>query len=131
MEQNFTHESLPRPSVNLRYLTDGDICVRDVAGKIIAIRSAKGTSKTEWLAKQVKPFIEDGRGVLVLTHRIQLARTLADRLGIPHLSEVRDSETGSLLGYALCVDSLHPNSQARFNPMLGMERRSSSTNANK
>jgi hypothetical protein len=34
---------------------------------------------------------------------------------VGYITEIRESETGILLGYGLCVDSLHPNSQAHFN----------------
>ena len=102
--------------VDSRYLSDAGIVLPDPAGKIIALKAAKGTGKTEWLATQLTPMIEGGRSVLVITHRIQLAKALADRLGINHIEEVRSSATGGLFGYALCVDSLHPKSQARFNP---------------
>jgi len=47
-------------------------------------------------------------------HRVQLVEALCDRFGIPYITEVKSSETGAVLGYGLCVDSLHPESQARF-----------------
>jgi hypothetical protein len=113
LAQSFSLDRYDAHKVNTRYL-DSDVKPEQLEGKIIALKSAKGTGKTEWLAQQVKPFLDSGRGVLILTHRIQLARTLANRLGVSHIEEVR--QEGSLLGYALCVDSLHPKSQARFNP---------------
>ena len=102
--------------VDSRYLSDAGIVLPDPAGRIIGLKAAKGTGKTEWLAKQITPAIKRGQSVLVVTHRIQLAKALADRFGINHIEEVRSSATGGLFGYALCVDSLHPKSQARFNP---------------
>ncbi|MFM6279808.1 MAG: hypothetical protein ACKN9K_15815, partial [Dolichospermum sp.] len=56
-----------------------------------------------------------GISVIVLTHRVQLGEAICNRLGLPFVTEIRNSETGDLLGYGLCVDSLHSNSQARFN----------------
>lgn len=106
---------LPQTKVHLRYL-DSTIKPDDLAGLLIGLNSFKNTGKTEWIGDIIAPEINKGRSVLVITHRIQLAKELAHRLGINHLSEVRDSETGSLFGYSLCVDSLHPNSSARFNP---------------
>lgn len=84
--------------------------------QIIALRSPKGTGKTEWLTGVVQQAIAMGKPVLVITHRIQLAKALCDRFGIDHIEEVRNSTTKGVLGYGLCIDSLHPNSQARFNP---------------
>jgi hypothetical protein len=55
-----------------------------------------------------------GQWVLVVGHRVQLLEALCERFGIPYITEVRTSETGAVLGYGLCVDSLHPESQARF-----------------
>lgn len=123
LSKTFDIAKLPQTRINTRYL-DGvgfslenpTIRPDNLAGKIIALKSAKGTGKTEYLAKILQPELAKGRSVLVVTHRIQLAKALAKRLGINHLTEVRSNDTGSLLGYALCVDSLHPKSQARFNP---------------
>jgi hypothetical protein len=111
----FSISDLPQNTADTRYLAP-TVRPDNLAGKIIALKSAKGTGKTEYLAKILEPELDRGRSVLVITHRIQLAKALAQRLGINHLSEVRQNETGSLLGYSLCVDSLHPKSQARFNP---------------
>jgi hypothetical protein len=115
LSKTFDIAQLPQTRVNTRYL---DLLIKpdDLTGKLIAIKSPKGTGKTEYLAKILEPELAKGRSVLVVTHRIQLAKALAKRLGINHLTEVRSSDTGSLLGFALCVDSLHPKSQARFNP---------------
>ena len=84
--------------------------------QLICLKAPKGTGKTEWLAQQVKPLIHAGGKILLLTHRIQLGEELCKRLGIDYLTELKDSETGGVWGYGLCVDSLHPKSQARFNP---------------
>jgi hypothetical protein len=84
--------------------------------QLICLKAPKGTGKTEWLAKQVEPLIHAGGKILLLTHRIQLGEELCNRLGIDYITELKDSETGGILGYGLCVDSLHPKSQAHFNP---------------
>lgn len=83
---------------------------------LVCVRSAKGTGKTAALEPLIAEAIQDGRRVLVLTHRIQLGRAICDRLGLDWIEEVRDSETQGMFGFGLCVDSLHSNSQARFNP---------------
>jgi hypothetical protein len=54
--------------------------------------------------------------VLIITHRIQLGRAICASLGINYIDETRDSAEGKLFGYGLCIDSLHPLSQAKFNP---------------
>lgn len=84
--------------------------------QLICLKSPKNTGKTEWLAQLVEPLIHAGGKVLLLTHRIQLGEELCKRLGIDYVTELKDSETGGLWGYGLCVDSLHPESQARFKP---------------
>lgn len=98
--------------VNQRYL--GELKIPDDA-KLVGIKSGKGTGKTESFVKIVEEANRNGQPVLLLTHRVQLGHMLGDRVGIPYITEVRDSETGAIFGYSLCVDSLHPNSQARFN----------------
>ncbi|WP_339394310.1 plasmid replication protein, CyRepA1 family [Nostoc sp. UHCC 0870] len=98
--------------LNQRYL--GELPIPKAA-KLILLKSPKGTGKTESFAAIVAEAIANGQPVLLLSHRVQLAQAIADRLGIPYITEVRNSETGILFGFALCVDSLHPNGQARFN----------------
>lgn len=110
----FSIANLPQITVDVRYL-DPTVRPDDISGKIIALKSAKGTGKTEAIAEYIKPDIALGRSVLIITHRIKLAEELARRSGIDHISKINDETSGSI-GYALCADSLHPMSQARFNP---------------
>ena len=98
--------------VNRRYL--GEISI-PLAAQLVAVKSPKGTGKTHLLESVVTDAIANGQWVLVVGHRVQLVEALCHRFGIPYITEVRTSETGSVLGYGLCVDSLHPQSQARFN----------------
>ncbi|MHC0068100.1 plasmid replication protein, CyRepA1 family [Nostoc sp. UIC 10890] len=98
--------------LNQRYL--GALTIPETA-KLILLKSVKGSGKTESFAAIVAEAIANGQPVILLSHRVQLAQAIADRVGIPYITEVRNSETGVLLGFALCVDSLHPNGQARFN----------------
>ena len=118
LAKTFDISQLPQTKVNLCKPDFADLAPRpdNLEGKIIAIKSAKGTGKTEYVAKTIAPDVAKGRPVLVVTHRIQLAKELAKRFGIEHVSGVRSSETGAIFGYSLCVDSLHPESQARINP---------------
>lgn len=84
--------------------------------QIIAIKSPKGTGKTEVISKNIDDYLSQGKRILNITHRIQLAEALASRFGIDHISEIKTSDTKGWLGFALCIDSLHASSQAQFNP---------------
>ncbi|MGK7952834.1 MAG: plasmid replication protein, CyRepA1 family [Xenococcaceae cyanobacterium] len=83
--------------------------------KLIGLKSPKGTGKTHLLEQIVQQATREGKWVLLLTHRIQLGEALCQRVGLPYLTEIRTVEYGTVLGYGLCIDSLHPNSGARFN----------------
>jgi Domain of unknown function (DUF3854) len=83
---------------------------------LVAVKSPKGTGKTTALQPLIQGAIAQGRKVLAITHRIQLGRAICEGLGISWIDDVRSVETQTLAGYGLCIDSLHPNSQARFNP---------------
>lgn len=85
------------------------------SARVVALKAPKGTGKTKIITKWVAEAIQQGQPTLVLTHRIQLGQALCARFGLDYVTELRDSETGHLLGYGLCVDSLHPKSGARFN----------------
>ena len=98
--------------LNQRYL--GDLNLPESAN-LVAIKSPKGTGKTESFKQIVADVTENGRRVLLVSHRVQLAQAICDRVALPYISELRTAEEGSLLGYGLCIDSLHPESQARFN----------------
>jgi hypothetical protein len=100
--------------VNERYLSEN--LVPPEFAQIIGLRSPKGTGKTEWLVRIIQKFIPEGKPVLVITHRIQLAKALCARFGIDHIESVKNSQTKGILGYGLCIDSLHSNSMAHFNP---------------
>ena len=110
--QYFNLTYTPNLRVNRRYL--GELEIPSDA-KLIAIKSPKGTGKTESISEIAQKAIYEGKRVLVLTHRTQLGVELCNRFGIDYVSELRDSETQGLLGFGLCIDSLHVKSQARFN----------------
>ncbi|MBW4689258.1 MAG: DUF3854 domain-containing protein [Komarekiella atlantica HA4396-MV6] len=103
----------PAIALNQRFL--GQLFVPE-GEKLIILKAPKGSGKTEWLFGEVAKAHEQGRRVLILTHRIQLGEALCNRFGVNYVTEVHTSETGDLLGYGVCVDSLHQESQARFNP---------------
>lgn len=112
---SFTDLSKYKPlKVNERYL--GDNLIPPSNAQIIGLRSPKGSGKTEWLSRVVEGFNMEGKRILIITHRIQLTKTSCSRFGIDHIEEVKTSLTKGALGYGLCIDSLHPNSMARFDP---------------
>ncbi len=81
----------------------------------VCIKSPKGTGKTTAL----RSFLQEHQGdrkVLVLTHRIQLGRSICQSLGLPWITQVKAEPELEKLGYGLCIDSLHPRSQAKFEP---------------
>ncbi len=81
----------------------------------VCIKSPKGTGKTTALRSFLKEHQGD-RKVLVLTHRIQLGRSICQSLGLPWITQVKAEPELEQLGYGLCIDSLHPRSQAKFEP---------------
>ncbi len=108
--KHLTHEVAVR--LNQRYL--GTLNPPDTA-KLIGVKSPKGSGKTEALIGVVEQAMARGQRVLLLTHRVQLGQAICDRVYIPYVTELRSSEEGDLFGYGLCIDSLHPESQAKFN----------------
>ncbi|WP_036480489.1 plasmid replication protein, CyRepA1 family [Myxosarcina sp. GI1] len=103
------------PQVKLcdRYLPNTEIPTQT---KLIGIKSPKGTGKTKFLERIVLQARQRQQKVLVIGHRIQLVQELCQRFGLQYISEVSRDSSHKCLGYGLCIDSLHPNSQAKFNP---------------
>ncbi|MGA1622106.1 MAG: plasmid replication protein, CyRepA1 family, partial [Synechocystis sp.] len=99
--------------VNARYLPPLTIPPSE---KFVAVRSPKGTGKTEFLTQIVAQAQAEQRPVLVIGHRIRLVQELCRRFGLPYVGDLVNRETAHHRGYGLCVDSLHPHSQAHFNP---------------
>ena len=88
---------------------------------LVGVKSPKGTGKTYDLIKLIAQAHAEGRKVLLLTHRIVLGRAICKAVGIPWIEEMNsdaDRKTeGKAMGFGLCVDSLHPLSQAAFDPL--------------
>ncbi|MEB3226787.1 MAG: plasmid replication protein, CyRepA1 family, partial [Synechocystis sp.] len=99
--------------INARYLPPLTIPPSE---KFVAVRSPKGTGKTQFLAQIVAQAQAEQRPVLVIGHRIRLVQELCRRFGLPYVGDLVNRETAHHRGYGLCVDSLHPHSQAHFNP---------------
>ena len=104
----------PQIQVNCRYLPELSI---PECPKLIGIKSPKGTGKTKLLESIVAQAIDCQQKVLVIGHRVRLIQELCQRFGLKYITEVSNSNEEELLGYGLCIDSLHPNSQAQFNPI--------------
>ncbi|NEO84494.1 MAG: DUF3854 domain-containing protein [Spirulina sp. SIO3F2] len=109
-----TYSQLTYPAaltVNQRYLPALDI---PAEARLIGIKSPKGTGKTHCLEAIVKNAIASKRWVLVIGHRVRLVESLCQRFGLRYISELNPDTKMPVRGYGLCIDSLHPNSQAHF-----------------
>ena len=83
--------------------------------KLLLIKAAMGTGKTETIAELIKDRIGDpNQAVIVVSYRDNLVNELGNRFGLVTRKELNTSDEGSLFGYVLCADSLH--SKARQNP---------------
>ncbi len=98
---------------NCRYIPELDI---PLEAKLIGIKSPKGTGKTKFLESVVKKAINNQQKVLIIGHRVQLVQELCQRFGLKYITEIHRSSASEILGYGLCIDSLHGHSQAQFNP---------------
>ncbi|MGK7946028.1 MAG: plasmid replication protein, CyRepA1 family, partial [Microcystaceae cyanobacterium] len=101
----------PQIEVNYPYLPTVNI---PETAPLIGIKSPKGTGKTKLLETIVQNAIAQQKKVLVIGHRIKLVEALCQRFGLPYVTKVRDQKVSAKLGYGLCIDSLHPNSQSQF-----------------
>ncbi|NEO31326.1 MAG: DUF3854 domain-containing protein [Symploca sp. SIO3C6] len=97
--------------LNCRYIPE--LPIPDNA-KLIGIKSPKGTGKTQLLEGIVSRAIKNQQRILVVGHRVRLVEALCQRFGLNYITEVFDDPQGKVLGYGLCLDSLHPSSQAQF-----------------
>lgn len=102
----------PTVTLNHRYL--GELTFPESG--FAFVKSPKGTGKTRALQPLIREATRAGRRVLLVTHRIQLGRAICSAIGIDWIEERWTSQMQGLLGFGLCIDSLHPESQARFNP---------------
>jgi Domain of unknown function (DUF3854) len=84
------------------------------SSQLIALKGYQKTGKTQWLAKRIEPFINQGKRVIVIGHRERLMLELARRFGIDYRVEIKESSFGGIFGYSLCIDSLHPRANPPF-----------------
>ena len=108
--QKLTYEV--QQTVNSPFLSE--VTIPDEA-RLIALKSPKGTGKTKLLEAVVANALRQQKKVLVIGHRIQLVKALCLRFGLPYITEAK-AQGITEIGYGLCLDSLHPESQATFNP---------------
>ena len=99
-------------TVNVPFLTAIDY----PSSGLVCIKSPKGTGKTTALRSFLASPAQADRKVLVITHRIQLGRSICNGLGLPWVSQVKDNPGLGMSGYGLCIDSLYATSQANFMP---------------
>ena len=98
--------------INVPFLTAIDY----PSSGLVCIKSPKGTGKTTALRSFLASPAQADRKVLVITHRIQLGRSICNGLGLPWVSQVKDNPSLGISGYGLCIDSLYATSQASFMP---------------
>ena len=99
--------------ISTEYLSPEDLEAPEDT-QLIGIQSAKGSNKTGALAMLLGKEILEGRRVVIIGHRVQLVQHLCDRFGINSVYEIKGSVDGDILGYGLCVDSLHEKSSVGF-----------------
>ena len=121
--------------LNRRFLVDDDQpeLYEDIkppsSAQFIGIKAGKSCRKTGLIQKICEAFQRSGElRPLFISHRVQLGiqtagsreekkadGTIVQRgLGIPYVTELKDYDLGALGGMALCIDSLHEESQAHF-----------------
>lgn len=103
----------PTLDIDQPYLGDVDYPQSGLA----FVKSAKGTGKTTALKGLVQRAIGQGQKILVITHRIQLGKAICESVGINWITDLAAATGQEFHGFGLCIDSLHPNSQAKFDPM--------------
>ncbi len=101
----------PNKVISTKYLGNIDV---PSSAKLVAIKAPKGSGKTEAIAQLCQEAYEKQQPVIVLTYREQLGRELARRWNLPYKTEVNQTPEGKLYGFSLCVDSCHPQSEAKF-----------------
>ena len=102
----------PSQVANVPFLTAVDY----PSSGLVCIKSSKGTGKTTALRSFLASPSQADRKVLVITHRIQLGRSICNDLGLPWVSQIKDNPKLATSGYGLCIDSLYATSQANFMP---------------
>ena len=98
--------------LNQRYLYTPELVeqIKESPQPLVVLKSFKNTGKS-YLAQQLFKSINAPK--LTITHRIQLTRQLCTLFGIPYVEEV-GMVLLAIMAMGLCIDSVHPKSQAKF-----------------
>jgi hypothetical protein len=102
----------PDLKLNQRYLEN----IPYPKAGLAAIKSPKNTGKTQALVTRILEATRQGQKALVITHRVQLGMAICEALGIDWVDFRKSSDTQGVFGYGICIDSVHPESHAKFNP---------------
>jgi hypothetical protein len=100
-------------TLNCQYLPDNLLLS---SHRLIAIKSPKGTGKTEILKPLIQKAQAEGITVLDCSHRCQLAMAHSQRLGIPYIDSLNRNRSSAfdkfLDGFSFVIDSLHEQGKA-------------------
>lgn len=112
IDKLFSIDGLEQKKVDHRYIDLSD-WYDDLPMTLNCIKSPKNSGKSTAIGKLLTNNRKSGGRILILTHRIQLGKVLAKQFGVEYIADITSGESYEL-GHALCVDSLHLNSRARF-----------------
>lgn len=100
-------------AVNEPFLCESHL---DTEAKLVGVKAAKGTGKTEAAAQYCRKKQAEGTPIFFPTFQRSLATQAGERFGIETTYNLQSSALKGLLGLAACVDSLHSTSSLQFNP---------------
>jgi hypothetical protein len=83
--------------------------------KLVCLAAGMGTGKTKLIAAALRPLMQAGIRVVLITHRRSLGASTAADLGLPWADEAAPGSDLRQVGIALCADSLCRQSALRFN----------------
>lgn len=112
----------PHTVIDKGFFTDAGIT--QLTEKLTGLKGSKGTGKTEFTKASIQAAKRRVQKVIFITYREQLVRDYCGRTGSISIYDVMDaggwaSDVGQKAqaeGFAFCIDSAHPDSQAKFNP---------------
>jgi len=94
--------------INKRYLPTE---LAQQSNRLLAIKSPKGTGKTEIFSHLSSRLQMDDYKVIVVSHRCQLAVALGHRLGVSYIDDLSGVNHN---GFSIVIDSLHPNGKGEI-----------------
>lgn len=99
--------------VNLQYLSIADL-PEAIQSKILIVKSAKGTGKTELLSELVRIDRRDGTPTLNISYLERLGIDMSVRIDQPYRTDKDTTQLRNSIGYSLCIDSLSPENSVPF-----------------